>query len=283
MAGPAIPLHQLPGGSSVPTRVERILPTEQDVRNDVHRHAYHEVFLFRTGNGSHMIDLRSWPVSAPAVHVVAPGQVHRLERSADMEGLVVLFGGNVLSGPARASHAELFLASGQPPVHSLEADRMAEAWQLVELMERELEAEGTPQTDVVNAYLGILLLKCAQWAREQHAGRPALLEDHDPVRRFLELLEHHFLSERQVAHYAGQLSLTPDHLNELVKERLGRTASTVVQERLLLEAERLLVHGGHSIKEVAYALNMQDPAYFTRWFRKMEGTTPVQFRDTYQA
>jgi len=103
------------------------------------------------------------------------------------------------------------------------------------------------------------------------------------VRRFLELLEHHFLSERQVAHYAGQLSLTPDHLNELVKERLGRTASLVVQERLLLEAKRLLVHGGHSIKEVADALNMQDPAYFTRWFRKMEGTTPVQFRDTYQA
>lgn len=283
MPGPAIPLHQLPDASAVPTRVERILPTSEAVRNDVHRHAYHEVFLFRKGHGSHMIDLHGWRVSAPAIHLVAPGQVHRLERSANMEGMVVMFGGNVLTGPARSAHGELFLAPGQVPSFPLDGTRMDEACRLVGLMERELNAEGTPLADVVNGYLGILLLKCAQWAREHRDTRPTVMDDHDPVRRFLELLEHGFLNERQVAHYAGLLSMTPDHLNELVKDRLGRTASKVVQDRLLLEAKRLLVHGDHSIKEVAYALNLQDPAYFTRWFRKMEGTTPVRFREMYQA
>ena len=137
-----------------------------------------------------MIDLRSWPVSAPAVHVVAPGQVHRPERSADMEGLVVLFGGNVLSGPARASHAELFLGSGQPPVHSLEADRMAEAWQLVELMGTRTRGGGLPPRPMWSTpppRHPAAEMRSNGPGSSMPADRPCWRTLH-PVRRFLELL-----------------------------------------------------------------------------------------------
>jgi AraC-like DNA-binding protein len=52
----------------------------------------------------------------------------------------------------------------------------------------------------------------------------------------------------------------------------------VIHDRLLLEARRLLLHGEQSIKEVGYALNLQDPAYFARWFRKADGRTPAEYR-----
>ncbi|MFN9958651.1 MAG: helix-turn-helix domain-containing protein, partial [bacterium] len=89
------------------------------------------------------------------------------------------------------------------------------------------------------------------------------------------MVEHGYLEARQVAHYAQRLAITGDHLNTLVRERLGRTASGVIHDRLLLEAKRLLLHGDMSIKEVGYALGMKDPAYFTRWFSKAEGVAPA--------
>ena len=282
MADRSIPLHQLPAESQLPTRVERVLPAPGPVMNDVHRHDFHEVFLFRSGTGTHMIDLLDLAIAAPSIHLVGPGQVHRLDRSADMEGLVVMFSGHVLPDRARAALTELFMRSHSAASFPLRPEEMDEACLLVEQIERELARGAAALTAVVESFLGILLLKCAQWSRANGHADAVVLEEHDPVRRFLELLEQHYLDERQVASYAERLRMTPDHLNALVKERLGRTASHVVQDRLLLEAKRLLVHGDRSIKEIAFALNMNDPAYFTRWFGKMEGLSPARFRDSYK-
>jgi AraC family transcriptional regulator, transcriptional activator of pobA len=271
-----IPVHHLPAPGRIATRVERIRPVAGEVNNGVHRHDFNELFFFATGSGSHMIDLERIEIAAPSVHVVAPGQVHQLQRSADMEGLVVMFSPDALLGQGHAARAELFAAQG-PTSFGIDHARLEEAQALVGLMETELARKSGPMAEVVEGYLGILLIKCAHWAGE---GRePESAGAGEPVRRFVDLVERGFLEERQVNHYAEELSLSADHLNELVKARLGRTASRVIQERLLLEAKRLLLHADQSIKEVGYALNMSDPAYFTRWFSKMEGRTPAEYRE----
>jgi AraC-like DNA-binding protein len=53
----------------------------------------------------------------------------------------------------------------------------------------------------------------------------------------------------------------------------------VLQDRLILEAKRLLLHSSMSLKEVGFALNMEDPAYFSRVFKKATGHTPGEYRD----
>jgi YesN/AraC family two-component response regulator len=47
---------------------------------------------------------------------------------------------------------------------------------------------------------------------------------------------------------------------------------------MLLEAKRLLLHSTLSVKESGYTIGMKDPAYFTRWFKKLEGVSPGEFR-----
>lgn len=274
-----IPLHELPERTTARIRVEHIAPVEGPVVNGVHRHSYDELFFFLKGEGVHMIDLEQHAVVAPCMHLVAAGQVHQLSRSADMQAVVVLFGQDALMGRSSALRAELFARAGRPCAVVVEAKRAGEALELVGLMERELDGHEAGAVEVVEGYLGILLLKCAQWVRESAEARTHPGDEHDPVRRFQELVEQGYLEQRQVGHYADKLALSADHLNELVKKRLGRTASAVIHERLLLEAKRLLLHGDQSIKEVGYALNLKDPAYFTRWFRKAEGSTPAAYRD----
>jgi len=274
----SIPIHRLPTNTRFPTRIERIVPVRDVVNNGVHRHDFHELFFFRNGTGEHMIDLEKHTVSVPCMHLVAPGQVHHLVRSADMEGMVVMFGSDARLGQGHGARAELFAMADAPRTVDLTETNLSEALALLTMMEQELARPDSPMEEVVEGYLGILLIKCAHWVRSTREKTDPSFDPIDPVRRFLELLERDHLTQRQVSWYAENLALSADHLNELVRGRLGRTASKVIQDRTLLEAKRLLLHGQLSIKEVGYALNMNDPAYFTRWFSKMEGRTPAAYR-----
>lgn len=277
MAG-TIPTHYLSERSRMATRVEHIHARPGPQRSPVHRHDFHELLFIATGSGMHMLDLVACEVKAPSLHLVSPGQVHQLMRSADLTGDVVMFAPDALLGQGHAARTELFARAEGPAAIALTAAQLAEAQALIALMERELAVE-RPMVEVVEGCLGILLIKCAAWAREGAEARPVPRDAGDPVRRFLDMVEQGYLEARQVAHYAERLAMTGDHLNTLVRERLGRTASSVIHDRLLLEAKRLLLHGDMSIKEVGYALGMKDPAYFTRWFSKAEGQAPAAFRE----
>ena len=131
---------------------------------------------------------------------------------------------------------------------------------------------------VARGYLNILLLKCAHWQQAVHPLQHPHTDRVDPVMRFMDLVEREFLGKRHVSAYASDLALSPGHLNELVKKRLGKSASEVLQDRVLLEAKRLLLHADLSVKEVSHALRMDDPAYFNRMFKKATGMTPVEYR-----
>ena len=78
--------------------------------------------------------------------------------------------------------------------------------------------------------------------------------------------------------YASLLYITPNHLNALCKELLGESAGELIRKRIILEAKRLLVIKDYSIAEVAYELNFNDNSYFTKFFKKIEGMTPEDFR-----
>lgn len=273
-----IPVHHLPEVGPVAIGVERIVARGSEVMNDVHRHDFHELFIFGTGTGDHMIDLDHIPVRPPCIHLVAPGQVHRLYRSGDSSGVVVMFGPEALIGQPVPPEVLAQLRSGTWAALAITPPMLAELMHLVEQLEGEADRVSGPLPGVLQGYLGILLIKVAHWWRE---GQPASHRAEAPtdiVDRFVVSVSTSFLEKRQVGGYASDLAISPGHLNDLVKKRLGKSASDVLQERLLLEAKRLLLHADLSVKEVSHALRMEDPAYFNRMFKKATGMTPVEYR-----
>jgi AraC-like DNA-binding protein len=78
--------------------------------------------------------------------------------------------------------------------------------------------------------------------------------------------------------YAELLYITPNHLNALCRDLVGKTAGELIRERVLLEAKRLLTNLNITAAEIAYELNFQDNSYFSRFFRKYTGQTPEIFR-----
>lgn len=272
-----IPVHHLPDAGRTMISVDRIDPRPAAVQNDVHRHDFHELFVFATGSGEHMIDLEHVPVKPPCIHIVAPGQVHRLSRSADCSGAVVMFSSDVMIEAGTPTDVKgLFRATENGQAFQINEGQLKEAIALIGSLEKGSGNGEIP--GVVRSYLNILLLKCAHWQNASASNGSTRSDLADPVSRFTDRVEREFLVKRQVSAYASDLAISPGHLNELVKKRLGKSASEVVQDRLLLEAKRLLLHADLSVKEVSHALHMEDPAYFNRMFKKATGMTPVEYR-----
>lgn len=96
--------------------------------------------------------------------------------------------------------------------------------------------------------------------------------------RLRDLIEQNYKEVRDIAFYSSILAYGERSLNNICKEYTGLTVFMLVQERLVLEAERLLAGTGLSTKLIAYELGFYDPAYFCRFFRKMRGMSPGQFR-----
>lgn len=272
-----IPIHHLEGSGHRTVTFERIVPMPEEVRNSVHRHDHYEIFVFAKGTGTHMIDLKLYPFVGPCMHVVEAGQVHHLVRSADTVGFVILFEPAAVADTQRFTDMRrLYDAMGDHPTAPLSVERLKIMCDLADAIERELEAQEEGYDRVLENYLGIALTKCGQWAAK--LDRSGTKDPFDIVGKFKQMVEKQFKDLKQVSDYADQLSVTPGYLNEKVKERSGTSASGYIQARSLLEAKRLLLHSGMSVKEAGFALGMQDPAYFTRWFKKNEGLTPAEYR-----
>lgn len=78
--------------------------------------------------------------------------------------------------------------------------------------------------------------------------------------------------------HATLLGVSPETLSEIVKKETGKTPGTLIRERILLEAKRLLLHSSLSVAEIAYELTFKDPSYFNRFFRRSTADTPAEFR-----
>ena len=95
---------------------------------------------------------------------------------------------------------------------------------------------------------------------------------------FRKLVEDHYREHWPLARYAASLRITEGRLNRLARHMAGTSAAELVQQRLLLEARRRLIHVAAPVAQIAYELGYQDPAYFCRIFKRRVGLTPSVFR-----
>lgn len=99
------------------------------------------------------------------------------------------------------------------------------------------------------------------------------------TKAFKELLERNFVTAKRPAEYAGQLNISSPYLNECVKNTTGYSVSHHIQQRVILEAKRLLYHSDLSVKEIATELGYDDYPYFSRLFTKVSGMSALAFRN----
>jgi AraC family transcriptional activator of pobA len=96
--------------------------------------------------------------------------------------------------------------------------------------------------------------------------------------QFLKLLREHVKEQRSVNFYADMLYVTPKHLSMCVKEITGKTCGEIIDEMVVAEAKALLHNSELTIGRVADELNFSDQYFFSKYFKKRTGMSPMNYR-----
>jgi AraC family transcriptional activator of pobA len=246
-----------------------------------HRHDFYHVVWVTQGSGHHIIDSERYEVKPDTLFFMAPGQVHDFELSDDARGFTINFSGEFLALQLQNKKVldEIPVYKPENPIAAvyLDARQAASLRRVVEDIAEEYEAEQPGYHDVLHSYLSIFLTKASRYAGPAVAA-DSTLRDLALARRFKGQLEQHFRTLTEVADYARMLRVTERALNEATRRALGATANKLIRDRVMLEAKRLLLHSQVSVAQIADQLAFEDPAYFSRCFKKHTGRSPADYR-----
>ncbi|MCC9070689.1 helix-turn-helix domain-containing protein [Flavobacterium sp. F-65] len=177
-----------------------------------------------------------------------------------------------------ACNGLLFNNIYQQPYVNLEDKDFIELDYILGKLIIELDNSTSYAMAVVRAYLQLILALCSKIKYEDN-----LVDEerniHHPLMQFKELLENNFREERQPSFYAAQMGISPNSFSKLCKQYFLKTPSTLIHERVILEAKKLIHLTYKSMKQIAAELNFDDENYFSRYFKKHTGITPTAFRE----
>jgi AraC family transcriptional regulator, transcriptional activator of pobA len=245
--------------------------------------AFYRVSICIKGNVDIQVGLEKFKHKAGGLAFTWPNQVFwKGNISADAFGYYVLFNAdflNELIPSAKMAEEFPFLDYNGTPVFYLAPEELQQIEHFVLKMNEELHGNRPGREKAIRMYLYLLLLEAKRsYERQQLHISTQHNDSAYLVSRYQKLVSQHFLLQRKVADYAQQLAITPNHLNRVVKEVTGKTASDAISDMLAQEAKAVLKYTDASIAEIAYQLNFSEPASFNRFFKKMTGETPLAFR-----
>ena len=181
--------------------------------------------------------------------------------------------------------SRLFLCVEEQPCLRL----TEEEWNGITRSFAEIDAEGAaPRTDlysdeVMRTVIRTLAYKVCRIIGRHIESQPApetsaRSRNDEYFNQFMSELTKHYMQERSVGFYAGQLHLTPKYLTTIIRKTSGRTAAEWIDDYVVLEAKNLLKYSTMSIQEIAYCLNFPNQSFFGKYFRSHTGMTPSAYR-----
>ncbi|GHF70781.1 transcriptional regulator [Streptomyces mashuensis] len=249
--------------------------------DDLHRPsrpAFHLLIVVRVGTVRCSVDFTTHDVTSGDWLWVRPGQVVRFCSAAEgAEGAVVVFPSGFLSGSTVAlsgadDHTRCRSITPSP-AHAAFLDRVLGA------LEDGYAAPpaGMPPAAHIEAMRHLLSALLVRLAHAEPSPAPAATEN-EAFRRFQGEVEKSFARTRRVEDYAALLGYSPRTLTRATRSAAGCGAKQFIDDRVLLEAKRLLVHTTLSPSAVGDRTGFDHATAFSAFFRRHTGLTPTAFR-----
>jgi AraC family transcriptional regulator, transcriptional activator of pobA len=221
-----------------------------------HRKGYYLLVFVREGSSHHWIDMKPYVLKPNTFYFATPHQVHLKEEAQPLTGIALSFTEEFLAMEEGGLLRSLPLIQNPHNGHELLLDSSDLAFlePLLEKIHTEFQIRNDWQNSMLSAYMKVLLIHLSRRYNEQ-------------------------FSENGQFPDKVLLNLSPGHLGDVVREQSGKSAITHIHDRLLLEARRLLFHTDLTAKEIAFELGFEDASYFNRWFKRLAGKTPLDYRD----
>ncbi len=156
---------------------------------------------------------------------------------------------------------------------------LSEVWALME-KEARLPADDF-QPHLLKSYLYAFIRLAERELQKSGYALSRNSEHFNSLISFKNELDKTFKTKKAVSYYAQRLFVSGKILTRALKAATGKTPKQLIDERVVLEAKRLLVYSRISLKEIALSLGFSEPTNFNKFFKKHAGKTPSAFRAAY--
>jgi AraC-like DNA-binding protein len=254
----------------------------QDLVHELHKHDFFFILALQNGAGTHVIDFTHYNVGDHSIFFVRPGQVHQLELKANCTGYLVEFDPSFYYPKNKILNQRLNRASHKN-VCSFEVGRFEKLHSLLTYMFNEYTTKSEGYLEVIKANLDIFFIEVIRQSQNRIStskNKSSYVQDR--FEDFMEMLGDRITHVKQVSQYAELLNLSVYQLNTITKETIGKSASELINEQIVLEAKRHLLATPNQIKAIAEHLGYEDFSYFIRFFKKHTGYSPEAFRKNFQ-
>lgn len=243
--------------------------------NDPGRKDFFEIVWLKNEDPLHDVKSESFEMRGDWIYLIPPYRVHQLNK-AGKNGELLSFKREILEEGDKEFLLDIFKifnVQGEFSCLRLDKDASEDLNGIYHLLTKEYLKENS-DIKIVKAFLKVFLLKLIKVKEEEFTGHDI---HQKRVYEFLMLLESNYLMVRNIDFYAGKLDVSSKRLNQILKEKLHKTGTQIIHDRIILEAKRLIIHSEHTIKQISYELGFSDRPYFSRFFKKQTGQTPDEF------
>lgn len=248
-----------------------------------HRHNFYEILWFPKAEGIHYIDDASFKMTGNDLFLISEGQVHYYQNVGEITGYMLMFKDVFWEDALKSIHnfkTTLFnhlLIN----VHLQLSDEAAS--DITELLNTIVKEYKRPdyigKSELMTSYLKILLIRISNFQQDvavpsSHANN----NDYILFQRFIDVLEHQFTIHHEVAYYANELHISSRKLADICRLYNSRNPKELIDNRILIAAKRQLQFDATLIKEISASLNFSDQYQFSKFFKKLTGISPVEYR-----
>ena len=231
-------------------------------------------------NPARSVWLNDAPVKAtqPMLLFNSPNHVYSWQVDPDLRAFIVLIKPEFLTAITNIEQEFPFFGLAQSNLIPIAGADSQEFEQLFGQLLTNSAGDALFRRETLQALLTALLYRCKSAYQQQQQTTESQPRNRIIVGRFQALIHTFFLEKRTVAAYADLLNITPNYLNDVVKETTGKNARHFIVERVMTEARNLLCHTDLDVNTVSYTLQFDEPTNFVKFFRQHAGQTPGQFR-----
>jgi len=176
----------------------------------------------------------------------------------------------------------LFFGSSMPPIITLSEKEIKSFEALFLILREEFETQDHIQGEMLRSILKRLLIKATRLIKQENPEKDMPKPQYDTVRQFHVLVEQNFREKHQVADYAEMLFKSPKTLSNMFHKSGDKSPLKVINERIILEAKRLLFYSDKNVEEIGYELGFSEPAHFSKFFKNQVGSPPATFKKQFQ-
>lgn len=278
-----IPHFDLSPLAKAGVRVITMEKADTEKNHDVvtpHRDNHYMLLVATQGSYTLNIDFEEITITAPALLVIFPGQVHHIIKINSPKGWAISFDPALLDADFSYVLQKYFKESLLP---DLASEFYLRVTLLTDMMEKlQNDANDFTVRSLHSLLASLLSLIAGKLTQDVPKTASKESRSYSIEKGFTALLKNNYKTWKKPSEYASALSITTSHLNDTVKALTGMAVSVHIQQAAVLEAKRLLYCTTLSVKEIGYTLGYDEPVYFGKLFKKTTGMTPLQFRSKFR-